>query len=118
MQKEIMVEIRTEHFRRASYYSDALNCPLALPVKNVVNISSENNYRVSCVLGSVTIGNPHNMVSLGYEVTEEWNSGQTLYTGDLKGKSIDQMIIMAKEDPTIEFPPLVLKLTWSDTFRF
>jgi hypothetical protein len=118
MQKEIIVEIRTEHFRRASYYSCHINCPLALAVKDVVNISSENNYRVSCILGSVTIGNPHNMVSLGYGVTDEWNSKQTLYTGDLKGKSIDQMIIMAKEDPTIEFPPLVLKLTWEDTFMF
>ena len=111
MQNEIFVYIRTEHFRRATSYTDAWGCPLTLAVRDIVNISEENEYLVSCCLGSVTIRNLEIGINFGYEVTCDWCDLQTLYTGELEGKTINQMIIMAKEDPNLEFPPLVLKLT-------
>ena len=117
MQNEIFVYIRTEHFRRATSYTDACGCPLALAVKDVVNISEENEYLVSCGLGNVTISNLRSGINFGYGVTYDWCHCQTLYTGELEGKTINQMIIMAKENPNLEFPPQVLKLTLREKWK-
>jgi hypothetical protein len=45
-----------------------------------------------------------------YFVTFKWNSDQEVYGGEYEGMSIDEMINLAKSNPTIEFPTIELKL--------
>jgi hypothetical protein len=111
MQKEILIDVRTEHFRRAVGYIDPTKCPLALAVSDVMNISDDNQYFIGCCQGEVTIKNLKAKLKFQYNVTLEWCQEQTLYLGEYEGLTISNMIDMAKADRTLEFPPLTLKLT-------
>jgi len=100
------IQITTEDFRNATKYSDPDNCPLAVAIKR----QFPQVTFVSCSIGEVTIGDQQRVKYNNYFVTFKWNSDQEVYGGEYEGMSIDEMINLAKSNPTIEFPTIELKL--------
>jgi hypothetical protein len=96
---KIKISVTTKHFRESEHYSNPGKCPLAVAVKELYP-----NKNVGVHIGFVQIGGNH------YEVTDDWCFSQEIYGGKLKGLSIDDMIAMAKNDESIEFPTKTLIL--------
>lgn len=100
------ITVLTEDFRNSSGYTEPTNCPLAIAIKRQLGV-----YDVNVRMGEVIIKNEPNSRWGVYNVTYDWCSDQKVYKGKYKGMPIDEMIVLAKQDPDVEFPPLELELT-------
>ena len=103
------ITVKTEDFRNAEKYCSSSKCPLAVAIKRQLDV-----YEVSVAVGGVSIKNKSFKPWENYDVDCDWCSGQKVYGGDFEGMSIDDMIDLAKSDPTIEFPELELELVEVD----
>ena len=111
MQETISINIQTKHFRESRGYTNPFHCPLALSVKEFLDSSGEYpSYRMGCHLGNVWIYLLDEDLVVNYDVTFDWNDNQRVYKGEYKGYTIEEMILLAKKDPNLEFPTITLEL--------
>ena len=99
------ITVKTEDFRNAKEYTATSECPLAVAIKRQLDV-----YKVSVAMGSVFIKNEPFIPWKSYDVDYDWCSEQKVYGGEFERMRIDEMIELAKSDPTIEFPELELEL--------
>ena len=98
----IEVEIKTKHFRNSWGYVDPNNCPLAMAIKDKLELSGDD---VGVSMGSARIQDKR------YRVPSEWCHNQKVYDGKWKDINIDKIIKMVKEDKSLELPTITLTLT-------
>jgi hypothetical protein len=99
------IQITTEDFRNATSYTVPWSCPLAKAIERQV----KDFQGVLCKQGEVIIrADDHRKI---YRVTYDWCQKQKVYNGTpYEGKTINEMIDLAKMNPNIEFPTIELEL--------